>query len=211
MAAGTERGTLRIATTSTVSTKLLPTLLASFRMAHPNVQITLLEGRQDDLSGWLANHRIDVGLTDLPMDNWDAVELIRDRLLLIVPLHHGIARMTSVAMERVTNERCILLKECATNVIKDAVKRSGAAPSDRFEMSDVATILEMVRQGIGVAILPELAMPHGVTDVARIALDGPLARDVGLVVRDMKRVSPICADFILHAREFVKAQGKDLA
>jgi DNA-binding transcriptional LysR family regulator len=203
-ATGTESGTLRIATAPGVAARLLPGLLASFRARHPDVQITLFEGGYDEINSWLTNHRIDVGFTALPTGNLDVVSLVRDRFLLFVPTDHILAQHTSVSLEKIQDEHYIQLKaEDGIHVIKEAFKQQGMTRSVQFEFSETCTILAMVQRGFGVTILPESAIPDCSPDVVGILLDPPVSRNVGFVVRDMNRVSPICADFILHAREYV--------
>lgn len=202
-ASGAERGSLRIAATPSVTARLLPGLLASFRSRNPDVQITLLEGGNNEVNSWLTNHMIDVGFRTLPTDDLDLVGLVRDQFLLYVPRDHKLAQHTSVSLKQIQDERYIQLKADSAQVIKEAFKQQTMTRTVQFEISETCTILTMVQQGIGVTILPELAVPDCSPNVVGISLDPPVTRNVGFVVRDMNRVSPICADFILHAGEYV--------
>lgn len=203
-AAGTERGTLRIGVVLGVTAWLLPGLLASFRTRHPDIQTTVVEGRHDEVNSWLANHSIDVGLTTLNEEKVNVVSLVRDPFLLFVRADHPLAQHTSVSLEQIQHEPYIQLKADGVHIIKEAFKRQGVSHAAQFELGDMTTIMAMVQQGLGVAILPELAIPNCTPDLIGISLDPPVGRNVGLMVRDMKRISPICAEFILHASQYAQ-------
>ena len=200
-ASGADNGTLRIGTVQSVGAHFLAGLLGAFRAHHRHVQVTLLEGTSDEVNNWLRNHHIDVALTVLPTEGFSTLPLLMDEFFLYVPTAHRLSKSASAELHQLADDDYVQLKGTSP-VISEAFKLSGVTPKVRFELGESSAILELVEAGLGVTILPQLAVPTRLPGVVRVALHRPLVRDIGLAVRDMNRVSPACADFILHAKEY---------
>lgn len=203
-AAGAETGTLRIASIPSVSAKLLPGMLASFKSSFPLVQTVMFEGGYEEVHSWLTNHVVDVGIVTLPVSGLDVVELVQDQLLLFLPETHALIRETAVSLAQIAQAPFIQPTADSEHVIREAFKNAGLTPNIQFEVRDTATILAMVQEGIGVTILPEMAISTSLPHVRSVPLHPPVTRRVGLAVRHLEEVSPICADFLLHARAYVQ-------
>jgi DNA-binding transcriptional LysR family regulator len=78
----------------------------------------------------------------------------------------------------------------------------------QFEVRDMATILAMVHEELGVTLVPALALPLApIGGVRALPLDPPVQRPIGLVVRSRDAASPAVAAFIHQARAWAKAHG----
>ncbi|MFB5189725.1 LysR family transcriptional regulator [Alicyclobacillus fastidiosus] len=203
LAAGVEAGTLRIASIPSAS-GLLPGLLATFKARYPNVQQVLFDGSTDEIYSWLESHVIDVAFVTLPIAGLDVIELLEDQLLLFLPVSHPLAGQESISLDDVVGEPFILPKGDSEHVIRGAFRSRSLTPNVEFEVRDTATILAMVQEGIGVTILPEMAIPKSLPNVQNVCIRPNITRQVGLAVRNMAGISPICADFLLHAKDYVQ-------
>jgi DNA-binding transcriptional LysR family regulator len=203
-AIGSESGTLRIAVTPTVSARLLPELLASFHSSHPDIQTTVLEGEENEVNNWLVNHFVDVSFTAQPADGLDVAGSVSDEFLLFIPKDHKFTQYSSVSLKQIQDEPYIQLKSDSVSFIKESFKQQGLSQIVKYEFGEICTILAMIEKGLGVSILPKMSIPVLPPHVTGIALSPPLTRNIQLVVRDMNRITPTCADFVLHVKEHIE-------
>ena len=82
------------------------------------------------------------------------------------------------------------------------------APETAFSACSDYAIINMVRLGLGVSILPELVVKHYSGGTAALELDPPRYRMLGMGVPQMKAVSPVTQNFMRYVRAFVKELGK---
>lgn len=202
-AAGIERGTLRIGVSRGLTARLFPRLLHSFQARHPACKVTAFDGTYDELNNALANHRVDVSFTVLQEKRPNSVGLMKDRFMLLARKDHRLGLSEAISFVQIQDESVIQLKMDGISVVSEALKREGIKITTDIQLGDPSALLELVQQGVGVAILPELAFSGCPPEVVAIPFHPVISRNVGLVVRDMNRVSPLCADFLLHAQEYV--------
>jgi len=86
-------------------------------------------------------------------------------------------------------------------------KRGKHGPPIRYQASDGATILAMVREGLGITILPRMMFPEKLEGIAGIPLDPPLQLQIGLAVRSADSASPGAALFVQTAVAWVQEQA----
>ena len=93
-------------------------------------------------------------------------------------------------------------------LIRAIFRAAGITPRVQFEVRDMATILAMVQEELGVTLVPALALPLApIGGVRALPLDPPVQRPIGLVVRSRAAASPAVTAFIQQARTWAKAHG----
>ncbi len=106
--------------------------------------------------------RIDIALIALPVtgDGLISTELVREPLYAVLPEKHPLSRSKSIALREIQNEAFILLKDghCFRDTAVAACRRARLRPNVVFESGHFATILAMVSAGMGVSIVPEMAI-----------------------------------------------------
>ncbi|WP_317201601.1 LysR family transcriptional regulator [Janthinobacterium sp.] len=194
-ASGVRRGSIRLAAFPSVFALLLPALLSRFRRLHPGIEVIALEGDDDEVEAWLAADVVDVGVVLNPPPSRRALALGRDAWVALLPVGHALARGgAGVTLEQLAGQAFILSSGgCAVNP-RSLVERAGLALTDvRVTVRDVGSAFALVREGMGVALVPESTLPEERRGVRVMALEPPLQRDFGLVCSRAGAASPAVA------------------
>jgi DNA-binding transcriptional LysR family regulator len=153
-----EAGTIRVGAFQSALARILPHVLKRYRAERPGVRVEPVESNADvPLLAEVADGRLDFAFVLLPVDTRTLAyrELVRDEFLLVSKAGANIGRVRSV--DDLTSHALILHRTCrsAAAVIAHLEAQVGAA-NIVFRSDDNAAIKEMVRAGLGVALLPEL-------------------------------------------------------
>jgi LysR family transcriptional regulator, hydrogen peroxide-inducible genes activator len=184
-------GTVRLGVIPTIGPFLLPRLLPALREAWPKLKLYLREDQTDPLLEQLHAGRLDALVLALPYDcgNVETALLFKDRFSLVLRRDHPLARAKRIDPATVESETLLLLQEghCLRGHALSACRIGDKAHADAFEATSLPTLVQMVDNGLGVTLLPALALEAGVLKgtnmVARpIDVDNP-ERDIALVWR----------------------------
>jgi DNA-binding transcriptional LysR family regulator len=201
-ARGMARGTLRIASFgSTSSLRLLPSLLAAYQRAQPEVEVQVEEQDDATVARWLLEQRAEIGFVTLPDDRFETVPLAEDEFVAIVPQGHRLAQQRRIRARDLDGEPFIRTGAGSGAFIDRMLTETGASPRVLYRFEQVSSILGFVAQGLAVAIAARLALPDQAPGVVFRGLSPPQRRTTGLAVRNMKRLSPAAAAFVEVARQ----------
>ena len=183
--AGTEKGEVVIGAIPTIAPYVLPHLLTTFATGHPGIVINVIEEITPVLLERLHTGKIDAALLARPVPGNEllSVELLKEPLFAAIPKEHPLAQRKTVSFRQMKDEPFLLLKEghCFRDNALAACRRSRVVPNVVFESGQFATILAMVASGMGVSVVPEMAMqPIGGCVFVRIN-DEQSLRTVGVV------------------------------
>jgi DNA-binding transcriptional LysR family regulator len=198
---GLEAGTLRIGVIPSVSAKVLPGLIGSFRELFPQIDIVLFEGSYEEIHSWISGSVIDVGFTTTPDKELQAFPLLQDQMKVFVSNDSPLKDEPFLTFDQLRGKCFIMVKDYG---IQKLLQEHGNVPNITFEVRDPATILSMVQERVGVTILPELFMPEVLPKVTAVPLRPAITREVVLAVRDFQYVSPVAAEFIVHSQNYMK-------
>lgn len=192
-ARGLERGRLRLAAFQTVFATLLPPLLRRFRTLHPGIEVVALEASDEEMLAWIAVGTVDVGVVMDPAPGEAAAPLGQDEWVAVLPAGHALARSAAgrVAFARLAAEPFVLATGgCATHA-RSLAQAAGLDLADvRVELRDWASAFALVREGVGVALVPEPTLPENRRGLRVLRLTEPLHRRFGLQVSDHARGLP---------------------
>ncbi len=183
-------GPLRLGVIPTISPFLLPRLMPRLRAAYPALRLYLREDTTERLLDRLGGGGLDAVLLALPCDcaGSETLPLARDPFLLALPPGHPLARHARVPVAALASERLLLLEDghCLRDQALAACGETGAS-HDAFAATSLHTLVQMVAGGLGVTLLPRLAVVGKVAAGAEIVLrelDGAGAwRTLGLAWR----------------------------
>ncbi|MED1469937.1 LysR family transcriptional regulator [Bacillus salipaludis] len=198
-----EAGTIKIGSISGMSTKLLPGMISSFKKRFPGVDVTLYEGNYEEVKNWIKLSVIDVGVVTEEKHEYEFIPLLQDKMVIIVPEQHHLGNQSSILVKEIGSEPLIMPKEC-DRLLRAFFKEQGITPNIQFEVSDIATIIAMVQEGVGYTILPELAIPSTLPRVTPSYLSPQVYQNLGLEIRSSEYISPVLTAFIHEAQEFTK-------
>jgi LysR family transcriptional regulator, hydrogen peroxide-inducible genes activator len=202
-------GTIRLGVIPTIGPFLLPRILPGLREAWPKLKLYLREDQTEALLEQLQAGRLDALVLALPYDcgNVESALLFKDRFSLGVRRDHRLARAKQVRPKEIESETLLLLQEghCLRGHALSACRIGGKAHADAFEATSLPTLVQMVDNGLGVTLLPQLALDAGVLKgtemVARpVEVDNP-ERDIALVWR---KGTARKEEFQLLAREIAR-------
>jgi DNA-binding transcriptional LysR family regulator len=185
--AGLRGGQLRMASFPTAGATLMPLAIATFRSSYPDVELTLSEGEPEQIAPRLRAGELDLALlfefveeTPLPKGA-TRVELLEDPMYLALPREHPLADKGKLRLEDLRAEAWVQTSSsspCARHVIR-CCHTAGFEPNVAFESDDYQTVQGLVAAGVGVALIPELALSVVREDIAIRALSpAPPVRQV---------------------------------
>jgi DNA-binding transcriptional LysR family regulator len=184
--AGLRRGRLRLASFPTAIATLVPHAVARFNQHHPNVELTVVDDHLQGLLPRLARWELDLALIyDHEALAETAVQLERTHLLddpfdLIVPRRHRLARRASVTIEDLADETWIggTPDGAYARIVLHCCRTAGFEPRVVFGSDDYHAVQAFVAVGLGVAILPRLALTLLRPGLERVALADPPVRRI---------------------------------
>lgn len=160
--AGSEKGEVALGVIPTVGPYLLPPVLCRFAREHPAVTVSVVEEVTPVLLERLHAGRLDLALLALPVQGAELVseELIREALFTVVPQNHRLASRRSLDLREIRDEPFLLLKEghCFRENTIQACRHSRVQPNVVFETGQFSSILALVSAGVGLSIVPAMAV-----------------------------------------------------
>jgi LysR family hydrogen peroxide-inducible transcriptional activator len=183
-------GELRLGVIPTVSPFLLPRVLPRLRRTHPALKLFLVEDQTARLIAKLGDGGIDCALIALPYEA-GAVEsesLGEDRFRLVVPKTHALAKVPRVAPAKARAESLLLLEDghCLKDHALSACGIGAPRKRDAFAGTSLFTLVQMADNGLGVTLLPELAIEAGLlkgTGLVAVPVEGEPSRELALIWR----------------------------
>ena len=165
--AGLRGGRLRMASFPTAGSTLMPLAIAAFRASYPDVELTLAEGEPEEIAPRLRAGEFDLALLfdfageSAAQDGLGQVQLLEDPMYLALPPEHPLAGKRNLRLEDLHREAWIQTSSaspCARHVVR-CCHAAGFEPVVTFESDDYQTVQGLVAAGVGVALIPELALP----------------------------------------------------
>ncbi len=183
--AGLRGGRLRMASFPSAGATLMPRAIAAFRAAHPEVELSLAEGEPEQIAPRLRAGELDLALLfefedESPLDEqMTRVELLEDPMFLALPRTHRLGSRERLRLADLSGEAWVQTSQqspCARHVVRRC-HAAGFEPNVAFESDDYQTVQGLVAAGVGVALIPHMALPAVREDIAiRSLQDGPVRR-----------------------------------
>ena len=197
-------GPLCVGVIPTVAPYFLPPRLRFFTRQFPQAQVTVVEEITPVLLERLRASRVDIALLALPVrgHEFETFPLLTERLFAALPHRHRLANRRSVSLKDLRKDSFLLLRDghCFRDTAVAACDRAAVHPQIIFESGQFSSILSMVGTGMGVSIVPEMAIEkRGHCRFVRIA-DAEATRTIGAVVLRGRSLSRIHQAFLAHLR-----------
>jgi len=212
-----EAGSLTIGTFQSVGAKILPEMLRRFVAAWPNVDIHLRESPDDgDLAAAVERGELDLAFVQFPIDNpsLEAIELLRDDYVLLTspdsPLATGRRAPT---LREIAEQPLIGSRTCrSSNLLLDQFHAAGLEPNYAFRSDENGVVQGLAGAGIGVALVPRLAVDENDDSVRIVELGSKLApRIVGIVRHRDRYHSAAARAFVATALDVGRERAELLA
>ena len=174
-----EAGTVRLGIFPTLAPYLLPHVLPAVRKRFPRLELLLVEEKTDQILARLRDGRLDAGVLALPVhdDQLQVEPLFDEPFVLAVPQQHALARRGSLKLRDLDHQHLLLLEEghCLRDQALDVCHMAGADERDGFRATSLETLRQMVAAGVGITLLPVLAVQPPVpvsTDIQLLPFQG---------------------------------------
>ncbi len=184
-------GELKLGIIPTIAPYLLPRLMQKVRNAYPDLTLYLREDQTARLLQNLNNGQLDLLVIALPYED-DGIEtftFMQDPFYCAVPENHPLAKKKLIKSEDLYDENLLLLEEghCMRQHALAACSWPQNKNTQGFAATSLTTVVQMVANGLGLTLLPQMAIDSGVTLHSSIktipmAKDSP-PRDIGLAWR----------------------------
>ncbi|MFI9153863.1 LysR family transcriptional regulator [Streptomyces sp. NPDC053367] len=203
--AGLRAGRVRLVSFPSGSSTLVPTALAALRAAHPGTRVSLVEAEPPRSVEMLREGDCDIALAFRYEDaagvqegEWDDLvvrPLLTDRLVALVPERNRLARAGSVAIGELADEPWIAGCPRCRGQLVEVCEKAGFTPRIDFATDDYPAVVGLVGAGLGVAVLPQLAIESVRPRGARaVTLEPAVRREiVALTLPDLAQVPAVTA------------------
>ena len=202
---GLQSGTIRIGTFTSVSSRLLPPVMKAFKEAHPNLRFELHQGVYSEIEEWVRTGVVDFGFTDASRVTPFVCEpVFRDTMLAVLPEGHPLGENIFVQVGQLKQEPFILLDEGRGGGIVHDMVAAHPEIDVQYHVADDYSILTMVENRLGIAILPELVLKNTNHRVIARQLQPQLRRTLGVIYPKREGLSTAARAFLRELRTALK-------
>lgn len=166
---GRRHGRLRFGCFPTVLGTLMPAAFARFRRLHPDVQLTVVDDHLHRLVPRLENGELDLAviydheaLPDVGAGGFESASLLEDRFQAVLPAAHPLARRRAIRLQDLRGEPWIGGAPSSGwyRIVRHACRQAGFSPHADFASDDYIAVQALVAAGLGVSVIPGLAVMH---------------------------------------------------
>lgn len=185
-------GRVRLGTGATACIFLLPPILRELRKALPSLEITVTTGNTAEIAKAIEENIIDIGLVTLPVSGrmFEITPVLEDEFVLIAPA--GMRLPARITPKTLATKPVVLFEPGGNTrrIVDEWLARGHAPLKPLMSLGSVEAIKEMVRAGLGCAVLPGMAVPNreSQADLIVRTLSPPLSRRLAVVIRHDKRL-----------------------
>jgi LysR family hydrogen peroxide-inducible transcriptional activator len=186
-----ESGTVRLGIFPTLGPYLLPHVVAPIRRRFPRLELLLTEEKTEVLLRMLREGRLDAAILALPLhdDQLHQEFLFEEDFVLAVPESHPLAARSSLKLDELAAHDLLLLEDghCLRDQALEVCQVAGAGERSGFRATSLETLRQMVAAGVGITLLPSLAVQPPVatsSDIHLVPFRGkPPSRRIGMAWR----------------------------
>jgi len=157
---------VRIGIIPTIAPFILPRVLPTLHKDFPNLQLLIREDLSENLASLLLQGELDVLLLALPypVNNTTSYPLFNDPFVLAYPSGHPLGEVKQLRTRDLQGQDILLLENghCLRDHALEACKLQSSQLSLAFEATSLHTIVPMVANGVGISLLPEMAINEGI-------------------------------------------------
>src|SRR5690348_2255108 len=150
-------GRVRLGTVASAAIALIPHALDALRRLHPGISVELIEGTDTEVGEWFRHGIVDVGIA---MDTLGptANVLRSTEMIAVIPRHHALASAKAISPGELAASPFVMSASGCEDSILAHARAAGATLDVALRIRDTRAILAAVRSGLGVTVLPRLAI-----------------------------------------------------
>jgi DNA-binding transcriptional LysR family regulator len=198
-----QSGSLILASATTVSTYILPTVLKAFRSRFPRVEVSVRTGRSEQVLQMLLQDEAQVGLVRAVYhQDIETKGLIEDELILVANSEDELASEGSATVEQLGDRPFIFFDRNSSyySLAQGLFRQHGVVPRIQMELDSMEATKKMVEEGLGIAMLPRMAVERELISgsLVEIELQGMRTptRQIALISRRSRPLGPVAQAFV---------------
>lgn len=201
---GIESGTVRLGTFTSVSIQWLPGIIQQFSKQYPLIDIALLDGSYQEIEASIANGGSDIGFVNLPAsDGLETIPLHKDRMVCVLGAGHPLGWQSDIRLDQLKDEPFMMPVAGCDNDVRRIFAEGKFTPNIKYKLEDDQAIIAMVRNGLGVSILPEMILAGQTDGILICPLAGDHYRTIGLAAKSFEKCSPAAKKLIDYVVDWV--------
>ena len=179
---GLVSGKIRVAVFPSVYSRWMPRIIKGFHDLYPLIELDLLSGSYPTIEDYVLSGAADCGFVHLPTKALlETCPLKQDPFYAILPTDHRLKDAQELSVEQLSEEPLIMSDDLDENEVAQLFRSRGCMPAYLYTVPDPPTVCAMVREGLGVSVLTDLASEN-VDGILRIPLQASEMRRIGLAV-----------------------------
>lgn len=203
------KGSITMGVIPTIAPYFMPARVASFTRKFPEATLKIVEETTPILVEGVRNLSLDLAVMSLPLRHreFETIPLHKERLYAVLPRDHALARRREISLGDLRTEPFVLLRDshCFHDIAVSACQRARVNPRVAFESGQFSSLLGMVSAGIGVSIVPAMAVDEA-PDRAYVRIaDQRAFRTIVAVVLRGRSLNRVQKAFLTH----LQASGKE--
>ena len=180
-------GELRLGTSDTTAMYLLPPYVRRFAERLPQARLAVTNRSSDAIAAQVVRGELDLGIVTLPQNHADLAEepLFRQRLLLVVPRVHRLAKQKRASLEDLRDTPVLMLDTRTRTgaLLNDFFRKTGFAPTIFLDSGSFEVIKRYIAEGTGVAFLTETVLGTHDSGLVAVPMDGLPEITIGVIWR----------------------------
>lgn len=195
-----KRQKLTLACLPTIAMDLLPQALRIFDAKHTDVTVSVVDTSASEIGALVASGSVEFGLTIVAAGNHDLVTetLFSEDYVAVCPADHAFAKRRQITWGDLVKEKLIRVNPQTANrfIVDQALGNRSETPNWAYEVQHTLTAFRLVREGLGLTIMPRSAV-DALNDpaVAILPLSRPrISRTIGILSRRNVALSPLARD-----------------
>lgn len=199
-AAQLEAGDVTIGCVFSAVHHFLPPFIRAFRATHPRVLVRIIEEGADEVLASVKHGEADFALNYIGMQDpeLEFTPLLKEPYVLVCAADHALAGRRSVRWQELADYPHARVSHASRNrlFIDQALADLPPLPRPTCEVRHVSTLLGLVENDLGVAVVPQLTLPRESTALVGVPLTHPaISRTLGIIRRSGRSLSPAAASF----------------
>ena len=204
-----EAGSVRLGMFPTLGPYLLPHVVPNIRKRFPRLELLLVEEKTEALLAMLRAGKLDAAVLALPLqdDGLEVAFLFEEPFVIAMPDTHPLASHRSLDLAELADQHLLLLEDghCLRPQALEVCSLAGAGEKEGFRATSLETLRQMVAAGVGMTLLPMLAVKPPVPVSTSIQLlpfrDPAPARRLAMVWRRSSAMTPLLHQLAALLRE----------
>lgn len=162
---------------------ILPPIVRYFTKHHPHIHIIPHEANGPEIIDAVRTGEFSAGLVHFPVTSLYSHAIYKDKFTVVVPAGHPFAARASLTLEDLVNQPLIISKGRYELTIMSLFQARNITPQIRYEFNHPGTAISFIRQGLGIALLPELTLKAVEHTLCSVPLEPDFYRHISLIAQ----------------------------